>query len=156
MAVTYEPIATQTVSSVGTVSFTSIPSTYTDLRIVYTGYNDAPIVKLNFNGETGNLSTTFAGGNGDTTGSAQYGDGWIFVWAAGVGTYFNFTVDVMSYANTSVYKTWLSRCNISDNAGGPTAFVGLWRSTTAINRVDFITSSATMSGTFTLYGIKAA
>lgn len=156
MALTYEPIATQTVTSVGTVSFTSIPSTYTDFRVVYSGYNDAPIVKLNFNGDTANLNVTFMGGNGNVVGGSAYGDGWLFVWAAGVGTQFNFTVDVMNYANTSIQKSWVAKTYITDNAGGATSFNGNWASTAAINRIDFITSSATMSGTFTLYGIKAA
>jgi hypothetical protein len=156
MAATYEKIATQTVTSVGSVSFTSIPSTYTDLRVIYYGYNDAPLVKINFNGDTSNLSTTFVGGNGSAGGSASYSDGWLYVWPPGVGTYFNFSVDVMNYSNSNVFKTWLCRTSITDGSGGPTAFVGLWRSISAINRIDFITSSATMSGTFTIYGIKAA
>lgn len=156
MAVTYSPIATQTVTSVGSISFTSIPSTYTDFRLVFSGYNDAPLMKLNFNGSSSNLSTCFVGGNGSSTGSARYGDGWLYVWAPGVGTVFNLSIDVMSYSNTTTHKPWLCRCNITDNSGGPTLFVGNWASTAAINRIDVITSSATMSGTFTLYGIKAA
>jgi hypothetical protein len=156
MAGTYEPIATQTATSVGSVSFTSIPSTYTDFRLVFSGYNDAPLMKLNFNGDTSNLSTLFFGGNGSATGTASYGDGWCYVWAPGVGTVFNLSVDVMNYSNTTTHKSWLCRCNITDNSGGPTLFVGTWASTAAINRIDVITSSATMSGTFTLYGIKAA
>lgn len=156
MAKTYEPIATQSVSGVGSVSFTSIPATYTDFRVVYAGYNDAPIVKLTFNGDTGNISTNFFGGNGSSVGTARYGTAWVFVWAADVGTYFTFCVDVMNYANTSMYKSYLTRCSITDNSGGPTASVGTWRSLSAIDRIDFATSSATMSGTFTLYGIKAA
>ena len=156
MPQTYEPIATQNVTGVGTVTFTSIPSTYTDLKIVYSGFNDAPIYKINFNSDASNLSTTFFGGNGSASGTARYSDGWLYVWAPGVGTIFNLTVDVMNYSNTNVFKSWICRCNITDGAGGPTAIVGLWRSTAAINRVDIMTSSATMSGTFTLYGIKAA
>lgn len=156
MAVTYSPIATQTVTSVGSVSFTSIPSTYTDFRVVYSGYNDAPIYKLNFNGSSTGLSTTFVGGNGSSAGTASYSDGWLYVWAPGVGTIFNLSIDVMNYSNTTTYKSWICRSNITDNSGGPTLFVGLWSSTAAINRIDIITSSATMSGTFTLYGIKAA
>jgi hypothetical protein len=156
MPATYEPIATQTVTGVGTVSFTSIPSTYTDLKVIYSGYNDAPIYKMNLNGDTGNLSTTFAGGNGNATGSARYSDGWLYVWAPGVGTIFNMSIDIMNYSNANKYKSWLCRTNITDGSGGATVFVGAWRSNTAVNRVDIMTSSATMSGTFTIYGIKAA
>jgi hypothetical protein len=153
---TYEPIATQTVTGVGSISFTSIPSTYTDFRLIFSGYNDAPLMKLNFNGDTGNLSTAFVGGNGSVVGGASYGDGWLYVWTPGVGTIFNSSIDVMNYSNTTTHKSWICRTNITDSAGGPTLFAGRWASTAAINRIDIITSSATMSGTFTIYGIKAA
>lgn len=156
MAYTYEPVATQTVTGVSSVSFTSIPSTYTDLRVVFNGYNDAPLMKINYNGSSANLTTTFVGGNGSSAASARYNDGWLYVWAPGVGTYFNLSVDVMSYANTARWKSWIAKCYITDNAGGPTLFIGTWASTTAINRIDILTSSLTMSGTFTIYGIKAA
>lgn len=156
MALTYEPVATQTVSNVSTVSFTSIPSTYTDLRVVFNGYNDAPLMKINYNGSTSNLTTTFIGGNGASVGTARYGDGWLYVWPPSVGTYFNLSVDIMSYANTARWKSWICRSNITDGSGGSTLFIGTWASTAAINRIDIITSSATMSGTFTIYGIKAA
>jgi len=156
MAYTYEPIATQTVSGVSSVSFTSIPSTYTDLKVVFSGYNDAPLMYINYNGSTSGYSTTFVGGNGSVAASARYGSPWLYVWAPGAGTYFNLSVDVMSYANTARWKSWICKGYITDNSGGPTLWVGTWASTAAINRVDIFTSSLTMSGNFTIYGIKAA
>lgn len=156
MPATYEPIATQTVTGVGSVSFTSIPSTYTDLKVVFVGYNDAPLMRIDFNGDTANSSVTMLIGNGSTAASARYSTPWLYVWTPNANAYFTLAVNILNYSNTSTYKSWLGRCDIAHGAGGPTAAVGLWRSTSAINRVDITTSSLTMSGTFTIYGIKAA
>ena len=65
----------------------------------------------------------------------------------------------MNYSNTTTNKTVLARGNNASDASypGTEAFVGLWRSTAAINRIDFSSNSKTWNaGTFTLYGIKAA
>jgi hypothetical protein len=156
MASTYTPISSQSVSGVSSVSFTSIPSTYTDLKVVYNGYNDAPLVRMDFNGDTSNQSVTMVMGNGSTAASARYSTPYLYVWTPDANAYFTFIVNIMNYSNTTKYKSWLSRCDIAHGAGGPTAATGTWRSNSAINRVDFTTTSLTMSGTFTLYGIKAA
>jgi hypothetical protein len=61
----------------------------------------------------------------------------------------------MNYANTSTYKTVLTRSNKYDRVG---AIVGLWRSTAAINSITLTAYSNTyaIGSTFTLYGIAAA
>jgi hypothetical protein len=62
----------------------------------------------------------------------------------------------MNYANTTTYKTILSRIN---NPGGyVNASVSLWRKTPeAITTLEAYAASNWASGTtFTLYGIKAA
>jgi hypothetical protein len=66
----------------------------------------------------------------------------------------------MNYSNSTTYKTVLGRSNraSSDTA----ADVGLWRSTSAITRIDlamggsFPTNNFASGSTFTLYGIAAA
>ena len=155
MPSTYEPIATQTVTSVSSVSFTSIPATYTDLKIVFVGYDDAPLIRMDFNGaSSGNV--TFLMSNSTSALSAGYGTPYLYVLTPDADAYFMFTVNVMNYTNTSTWKSWLSHCGITHEAGGISAGAGNWQSTAAINRVDFSTTSLTMSGTFTIYGIKAA
>jgi hypothetical protein len=158
MAVTYEPIATQTVASVSLVDFTSIPSTYTDLYLVWTATSSANSgYKLQFNSDTGtNYSETYLYGDGTTavsgrdsnqtgiTGMGRSGT------SQGVGR-----VNIMNYANTTTYKTALGRGDLASQL--TMATVGTWRSTSAITAIRVAPESGTITaGTFTLYGIKAA
>jgi hypothetical protein len=159
MPSTYEPIATQTLgSATSSVTFSSIPGTYTDLVLVSSGTTSADVdVFVTFNGDTGaNYSRTFLLGDGSSaasgrsTGVSSYG-----------GIYFltsqsNNITQVMNYSNSTTYKTALSRNTAP--AVVTTALVGLWRSTAAITSMTLTTGSGTLStgSTFTLYGIKAA
>ena len=160
MAFTYEPIATNTVSgsSTTTVTFSSIPSTYTDLVLIINGSSSTttglPIV---FNSDTAtNYSRTLLYGTGTAAGSQRSSN------TSGAGVGYLLTTQtvnrfyIFNYANTTTFKTVLTR---SDGAGDSAQVgVGLWRSTAAINSITFNISSYTFnSGTmFTLYGIKAA
>ena len=62
-------------------------------------------------------------------------------------------LQVMNYANTNIYKTALARRG--EGGFGVDAYVGLWRSTSAINAIT-VFSPNSFSGTLSLYGIKAA
>jgi len=156
MPSTYEPIATQSVGGVSSVSFTSIPSTYTDLKVIFVGYNDAPLIRMDFNGDTANANVMFLMSNSSSALSAGYGTPYLYVLTPDANAYLNFSVNIMNYANTTTFKPWLVHCDISHGSGGVSLGAGNWRSTSAINRVDFSTTSLTMTGTFTIYGIKAA
>jgi hypothetical protein len=162
MATTYEPIATNTLGSASaTVSFTSIPSTYTDLFVSIAPIGTADLqITMTVNNDTGAYySATILGGNGTAAASARVTSQNYFA----LDYYFSTTsaggavsVHLMNYANTTTFKTFLSRAN---NAGkGVSANVGLYRGTNAISRVDFTTTNSTFAigSTFTLYGIKAA
>ena len=65
-------------------------------------------------------------------------------------------MSIQNYANTTTYKTMISRA--SDATQNAIAYVGLWRSTSAINSITLSVSAGTFAigSTFTLYGIKAA
>jgi hypothetical protein len=174
MTSTYEKIATQTLTSAtGIVTFSSIPQTYTDLRLIIKGgiadggffiglragngnvatgtiYSDTLVKE-----ETGALSSRYSnktlgqfydqGGNNDISYIA--------------------IADFMNYSNTTTYKTYLSR-NGSASSGFSGVVVGLIASTAAINIIEisecgmggsgFFNYGNMLSGsTFTLYGIKA-
>ena len=162
MATTYEPIATQTLASpqLG-IDFTSIPATYTDLRLVIVGgsTSTARAVRLNFNLDSAtNYSYTRILGNGTSATSDRTSNDT----AMDIG-YFNTNIynisinDIMNYTNTTTFKTVLTRWNTTDYTVGA---VGLWRKTPeAINRIG-LTSGTGFSfptgTTATLYGIKAA
>jgi hypothetical protein len=162
MPVTYDNIATQTlVSTASSVVFSSIPSTYTDLVIVIdaTTPSDVASILMSFNSDTGtNYSNINLSGNGSASSSAATANAnSINVGVVNSGTQRGTTIiSVMSYSNTTFFKTILSRSNIVSFA--VRAIAGLYRSTSAINAITFTNSSGTFSAnsTFTLYGIKAA
>jgi len=161
---TYSPIATTTLSSAATsYTFSSIPGTYTDLVLVVTGNTNNPTnPTMQFNGDTGtNYSTTWLAGNGTSASSSRASNASSIVTNnQGYMTSTSNTViitQIMSYSNTSTYKSALSRSNAA--ATGTDATVGLWRSTSAITSVTVLTGSAntfSIGNTFTLYGIASA
>jgi len=160
---TYTPIATTTVSgsSTNSVSFTSIANTYTDLVLVVNSSKTTGStvnIYLQYNGDTGsNYSATFMYGDGSSAGSGRQSN---TIWAIGGDqtTGMSTTIfNIMNYANTTTYKTAMSRYS---NAGEAVfSGVSLWRSTSAINRVDCLLSASnyfTAGSTLTLYGLAAA
>jgi hypothetical protein len=164
---TYEPIATTTLSAVSSsVTLSSIPSTYTDLRaIVYlksTGTSDYGL-RGYINGDTGsNYSETNLQGYGSSAVSSQLSDqpqaSYTFTYGfSNEGALFTF--DFMNYTNTNTFKTFLVRnSNVQGSSGSVDASVQLWRSTSAISSLNFFPASNEFAAgsTFTLYGIKAA
>lgn len=162
MPTTYEPIATTTLSSAGNLTFSSIPSTYTDLVLVGVGTaTSTGDIRIRFNNDTGtNYSNTvlLADGNvGRSARSTGGTSGIISLYWFGLQTdQANWIINIQNYSNTTTYKTALAR---SDDASRETdSIVALWRSTAAIDRIDlFVNNSTFASGTnFSLYGIKAA
>ena len=156
MPKTYEPIATTTLGSgTATVTFSSIPGTYTDLILMIGGAASAAQgMHLYFNNDTAsNYSRTYFYGDGTSAVSARVANHQLLEIGTAISTVY---AHVMNYANTTTNKTTLSRGGSASNL--TIAEVGLWRSTTAINRIDVTTASGTMNtGTvLTLYGIKAA
>ena len=157
MASTYEKIATTTLgSATGTVTFSSIPATYTDLFLVIGGAaSSSQGLYLYFNNDTAsNYSRTYVYGDGSSAGSANSTtDMRILEIGSAISTVY---ANIMNYSNTTTFKTSLSRGGSASSL--TLAQVGLWRSTSAINRVDIVTGTGTINtGTvLTIYGIKAA
>ncbi len=169
MASTYEKIATTTLgSAAASVTFSSISGSYTDLVVIASIKQSATDTLLlrygNGTLDTGtNYSITVLKGNGSTASSTRastissiYADYEAYAPSA-ASTFAPDIYQIMNYSNTTTYKTTLARAN---NAGvGVDAIVSLWRSTSAINILEFrYTGGTTISSgsTFTLYGIKAA
>ena len=166
MALTYEPITTQTLGSAqSTVTLSSIPSTYTDLVVVVSAAvaSSSGDLLMTFNTDTStNYSYTTITGNGSTplsTRSANRNNipcdynGWL---TTTLGNHICI-ISILNYTSTNVNKTALTR---SSNASTGTDYnIGLWRSTAAINQIVFVNNSGSnfiTGSTFTLYGIKAA
>lgn len=166
MPKTYEPIATTTLGSdTATVTFSSISSSYTDLVLVcnYGTGTSGRTGRMRFNNDGAtNYSWRSLGGNGSAASSSGGSNisGFYFTGQiTGDGTALaNVSVThIQNYSNSTTYKTALSRSN--DAARYVELAVGVWRSTSAITRIDLERDNGTnwLSGsTFTLYGIRAA
>ena len=159
---TYTPIATATgTGSSGTVTFSSIPSTYTDLVLVSDLENSATAnLYYQYNGSSSALySDTTTYGDGSSTGSyRRSGQTLHYIsYLSSSGQRLAVISNFQNYSNTSVFKSILTRAN---NASFElNKVVGLWRDTSAISSITIALNNSanfTSSSTFTLYGITAA
>jgi hypothetical protein len=165
MPITYEPISTTTLSSAASsITFSSIPATYTDLRLVLVLKSAATqYAQFRVNGDTGsNYSYTWMDGSGSGSPAAGNGnnDSLIYLSQRTItsGQVAFFTLDIFSYAG-STNKTILITNNQDENGSGYVGIqVGLWRSTSAINTINLISGVSIYDAgtTATLYGIKNA
>jgi hypothetical protein len=165
MPATYEPIATTTLATSATgITFTSIPSTYTDLRVVWVGRLTAGGggLRMNFNSNSSNIfSYTSLRGDGSTAASERSTNNSQAFINYNLGAQPSFVaVDIFSYANTSVFKTMLATAAEDFNGSGTiNNNVLLFRNTSAINRIDLATLFGDLfvaGTTATLYGILKA
>lgn len=170
MPVTYEPIASTTLTTAtASVTFSSIPSNFTDLVLVCQIRNTAAGTQtypwIRFNGDTGsNYSFTRMHGNEANqavSGRASNQSRFDFCEAPGAGSTSNYfapiVLQVQNYANTITHKTTLVRFQNQGGAIQVGALVGLWRSTAAITSILVNGDTNLESGTtLTIYGIRAA
>jgi len=168
---TYTPIATTTLGSAGTITFSSISGSYTDLVLVVSNVksvSSTPSCSLrvgNGSVDTGsNYSDTVLEGTGSSASSSRQSsqtriEGGYYVGINSNGNGGVYIYNFQNYSNTSTYKTVIWRGNTPDgSAPGTIGGVGLWRSTSAINTIEVSGSGANLAtGTVaTLYGIAAA
>ena len=175
-------IGTVTVGSGGasTITFSSIPSTYTHLQIRYFAQTNRSLV----------IDDAFITINGDTTGANYYshqiqgsgssasafssaGNGgggvgifWPYAFSATASGSYNYwaggVIDVLDYANTNKNKTLRSLSGSDANGAAPSgypAFVTLssaaWFSTSAITSITFKSNgNFSQYSSFALYGVK--
>jgi len=170
MPITYEPIATTTLgTAAASVTFSSISGSYTDLVLVgqysfaSTGVRYATVRVGNGTVDTGsNYSDTYLDTYNGTPNSGRNSSvaQALFSYSSSSGlstSQFQVAIaNFMNYSNTTTYKTIINR-NMSAN-DMVSAYVNLWRSTSAINIIEVIAGGANFaSGSIlTLYGIKSA
>jgi len=174
----FDSIATVTVGAGGqsTISFTSIPTTYTHLQI-------RAMSRTNYSGTTGGIENFIRVGNGSVDSGSNYawhelgGNGSTVRSSASTSqtrsvigysprsgdlsnTFGVYVCDILDYANTNKYKTFRSLAghNMNTNSDGDIElFSGLWMSTSAINTIELSTLASTnftQYSSFALYGIK--
>jgi len=152
-------------TATASVTFSSIPATYTDLVIIcQTSITSGTEQnKIRFNGDTAsNYTATILTGSGSSATSLrtasqtsmQLGYDDYNTSSIGMMTIIN----VQNYANSTTYKTVIAR---GSNAGtGVSAVAGLWRATpAAITSITILTSGGSnyaVGSTFSLYGIANA
>ena len=167
MAATYTPIASITLgANAPSVTFNSIPQTYTDLVLVSIYGNSTLDTSgwLRFNSDSGsNYSWTYLLGDGSGAYSGRFSNQtYTTLDGAGAGTTINTGIQaishIMNYSNSTTNKTVLTRDNNGATYKSVELKVGLWRSTAAITSITVggVTGNLITGSTFNLYGILGA
>lgn len=170
----YESIATATgTGSNFSITFSSIPSTYTHLQIrlvangSFTSSSIAGTIQMRFNSDTGSNYTRHALSGNGATATATGASGSISFFNLGIipygSTYSDIygalIIDIDDYANTSKYKTVRGFGGSDGNGSGNVRLAsGVWQNTNAVTDIElFVSSAITLNtpSTFSLYGIKA-
>jgi hypothetical protein len=160
----YESIATATVSSdTGSVTLSSIPSTYTHLQLrCFWGQTSATsTLKIQFNSDTAaNYSwhSLYGSGASAAAGSSSSASNMV-VTDFGPGGLTtspgSAIVDILNYKDTNKYKTLRSLAGYDGNGSGYIGiYSGSWRSTSAITSITLTMTSIKSGSVFALYGIK--
>jgi hypothetical protein len=169
---TFIKISTITVGSGGAASidFTSIPATYTDLKVVVSGRTDRAstydFYKMKFNSSATGYTERSLNGNGsaaasETNNATTYGFNYSIVAASSTASVFaNTEIYIPNYASAN-YKSYSTDSVAEDNATAAYAAftAGLWSNTAAITSISLESAnSATIVqySSATLYGIKSS
>jgi len=163
MAVTYKLIETVTVGSGGAanITFTSIPQTYTDLKLVCSlrySATDSVVGTIQFNGLSTNLSSRILLGSGtaaSSTSSASaiqfYGVNPTSYTASVFGNVEIYIPNYSGSANKSVSIHAVTENNATASFLSLTS--GLWSASSAITQITILVGAAQHSSA-SLYGIK--
>ena len=167
---TYTLIATATGNGTSTanITFSNIPQTYTDLVLVTSVLVNSSVgygytINTNISGSIYYGTTLQA--NGSSVAAAQNPGAntvWYPINALSINTSYPtiITTHFLNYANSTAYKSILSRqAGDFNGSGATTEMVGVCYSTSPINSITVGTNNSvywTTSSTFNLYGIQAA
>lgn len=171
MATTYMLISSQVLgSSASTVTFSSIPQSYTDLVLLYSGRvspnaNVEASINLRFNGDTAsNYSSSLFSGNGSTTAfslDSNQTNAYIFYGLTAdnstANTFGNGEIYIPNYtssSNKSFSSFGVAETNATAARIGNTSL--LWRNTAAITSISLtpFSGSFVTNSSFYLYGIS--
>jgi len=161
----YDSIATTTVGAGGasSITFSSIPSTYTHLQIRgISKMSSGASLYMQLNSDTGsNYARHFLNGNGSTTGAggnSSFTNMFVGTTANATSTFGANVIDILDYANTNKYTTSRSLSGADANGSGFLQFMsGLWMNTAAVTTITITgDSNFDQYSQFALYGIKGA
>jgi len=166
------PIAYTSLSSTNSVLFSNIPQNYQDLRLVLfvrdtasTGYLAIYFKESTYGYSTTNYSQTSLSGNGSAASSSRLTNSNriipLDVLSGATSGVFGFhTIDILNYANTSTYKTVLTRGAGDANGSGFVELnASLWTKTDGVSQIGIYTTSGgaglAAGSTVTLYGVRS-
>jgi hypothetical protein len=170
----FDSLATTTVGSGGTstITFSSIPQTYTHLQIrAIARENSGAVANFNdllvrFNSDSGaNYRYHYINSNGTaavagTAGSLTYAWGLDTTGAASAANvYASNVLDILDYTNTNKNTTTRTLTGADFNGSGALDYISsLWLNTAAITSITITTGGNNFAeySSFALYGIKAA
>jgi hypothetical protein len=161
----YDSIATTTVGGGGaaSVTFSSIPSTYTHLQIRLSGNAGSSDTFYRLNGDTGsNYIRHYLYGSGTSAAAgaslAQSSGSLGYIAVTADTNIFGAAVfDLLDYANTNKYKTTRSLTGYDNNGGGLIVlYSGLWLNTAAVTSITVLPNTGNFNQytSVALYGIK--
>jgi hypothetical protein len=167
MANTYTLIEAKTLgSTTATVTFSSIPQTYTDLKLVYSARSTTTgtqeLIKADFNGNTSNYTIKTLQGDGYVSASGSYSYSWIGYSVGGgstSNTFSNGDIYIPNYTNPSTYKASSPDCVCARNDRNSQMWLAsnLWSNNSAITSIVLTIEGGNSFVAYTnfyLYGIK--
>jgi len=169
----YESIATANgTGSSGTITFSSIPSTYKHLQLRFSlkgtssagGYPTSFPFYVNGDANNANYYSHALNGSGSSASAGGGANNSDLIYAPGSNVdstnYVGGIVDILDYANTNKNKVFRSLNGLDNNGSGYVRFTSLlWINTAAITSISFVTDptylgSWTTASKIALYGIK--
>ena len=156
--------------SSGTITFSSIPATYTHLQLRATmrddytlGWNQ-PYFKFNSDATSSNYSWHQLLANGSSVTSSGAANTLIYdeqiaaTYGGVSNSYATIIFDVLDYANTNKYKTARLMHGVLDGSLKKVSLLsGSWRNTAAVTSLAIINgNNFTTASRFSLYGIRGA
>jgi hypothetical protein len=147
----------------GSIVFSSIPQTATDLLVVWSLRNGSGSISddlpIYFNSDTGNRSSLNLLGNGASTSSNQTTAvvGGVNGGSSTANTFSNGSAIIPNYTSTGLVKTFLIDTTTETNSANPAMaiFISRWNSTAAITTVELSGNGQTFvqNSIASLYGI---
>jgi hypothetical protein len=165
----YKIASNDLTATASSVTFSSIPSGYTDLKVVISPRangsrgEDALLIRFNSDSTSGNYSIKWLRGNGSSATSGDgvgYAGGYLGEFNGGTSTANTFTSQEIYIPNYTGGTQKSFSSDMGQEANQTLAYAhltaGLWTGTAAITSITFIdhnSNSFVANSTFTLYGI---
>ena len=161
MPITYDSIATASLSGQAGITFSSIPNTFTDLRIVLNfQLTSSSVIRMRINGDTAeNYATVYFGGDSSATiaGSTISRTALTTTYGTSAGNNGFVTYDIMNYVNDTKFKTILFQNSLVNAIQNYTLkYAGQYKEPQRVQEVRVFCDDTFSEGIITLYGIKGA